>query len=280
MNYFLVMVKLTAGFAVVAGLRYPCAMMTIDTSLDRIAQGLATANRVLFITGAGISADSGLPTYRGVGGLYNSETTDEGLAIEDALSGDVFAIRPDITWKYIAQIEENCRGAQPNAAHLAIADLENILSAVLVFTQNVDGLHRLAGSSDVIEIHGNLQELVCTGCAFEETVSDLSGRALPPLCPACGAVLRPKVVLFGEALPEAAMDRFLDALDVGFDMVFTIGTSGVFPYIAEPVFWAVEAGIPTVEINPVRTRLSSSVDHYLPMGAAEAMQAIMARMNL
>jgi NAD-dependent deacetylase len=260
-------------------MRYPCAMMTIDTSLNQIAQGLATANRVLFITGAGISADSGLPTYRGVGGLYNSEGTDEGLSIEEALSGQVFAIRPDITWKYIAQIEENCRGARPNAAHLAIAELEKIMSTVLVFTQNVDGLHRQAGSSEVIEIHGNLQELICTACAFEETVSDLSGHALPPLCPECGAVLRPKVVLFGEALPEAAMDRFLDALDVGFDMVFTIGTSGVFPYIAEPVFWAAEAGIPTIEINPVRTRLSSSVDHYLPMGAAEAMQAIMARMQ-
>lgn len=252
-------------------------MTNIETALNDIAARLARADRVLFITGAGISADSGLPTYRGVGGLYNDEQTEDGLAIEEALSGEVFAVRPDITWKYLAQIEENCRGARPNAAHRAIAELEQYLSRVTVFTQNVDGLHRQAGSGEVIEIHGNLQELMCTGCAFEESVDDLSGHQLPPLCPACGSVLRPKVVLFGEALPAAALDRFLDALDGGFDMVFTIGTSGVFPYIAEPVVWAAQNGIATVEINPLQTRLSAVVDYHLPLGAAEAMTAIMAR---
>lgn len=258
---------------------YPSGMTNIETLLDEVAARLGRAQRVLFITGAGISADSGLPTYRGVSGLYNGEHTEDGLAIEDALSGQVFARRPDITWKYLAQIEETCRGAQPNAAHLAIAELERRLEHVTVFTQNVDGLHRLAGSQEVIEIHGNLQELVCTGCDFAEAVADLSGHQLPPLCPACGSVLRPQIVLFGEALPEAAMDRFLGALDDGFDMVFTIGTSGVFPYIAEPVVWAAQNGIPTVEINPLRTRLSSVVDHHLALGAAEAMTAIMARLG-
>lgn len=255
-------------------------MMTIETMLDEVAELLAQARSVLFITGAGISADSGLPTYRGVGGLYNGDHTEDGLAIEDALSGQVFALRPDITWKYLAQIEENCRGAQPNAAHRAIAELEGMLERVMVFTQNIDGLHRLAGSHQVIEIHGNLQELACTGCTFEETVDDLSGHDLPPLCPQCGSVLRPKVVLFGEALPEEAMERFLDALDTGFDMVFTIGTSGAFPYIAEPVMWAARVGIPTVEINPLQTRLSASVEYHLPLGAAAAMQALMARLRL
>lgn len=255
-------------------------MTTLETALDDIAECLAQARRVLFITGAGISADSGLPTYRGVGGLYNDTHTDEGLAIEEALSGEVFALRPDITWKYLAQIEANCRGARPNAAHLAIAALEGEGRRVMVFTQNIDGLHRQAGSGEVVEIHGNLQNLVCTACDFAETISELHGRALPPLCPACGSVLRPKVVLFGEALPEAAMNEFLDALDDGFDMVFTIGTSGVFPYIAEPVLWAAEAGIPTVEINPVATRLSGLVDYHLPLGAAEAMSAIMRRLAL
>lgn len=153
------------------------------------------------------------------------------------------------------------------------------MSRVLVFTQNVDGLHRQAGSHEIIEIHGNLQELKCTGCAFEEAVSDLAGRELPPFCSICGSVLRPKVVLFGEALPAQAMDRFMEAMESGFDMVFIIGTSGVFSYIAEPVRWAAQAGIPTVEINPQRTRLSSCVDHYLPLGAAEAMQAVMTRLK-
>ncbi|MBL0352457.1 MAG: NAD-dependent protein deacylase [Candidatus Dechloromonas phosphoritropha] len=254
---------------------------TVDklTMIDRIARRLAAARRVLFITGAGISADSGLPTYRGVGGLYNDDATEDGIPIETALSGDVFAVRPDITWKYLAQIEQNCRGALPNAAHRAIAVLERVMSKVVVFTQNVDGLHRKAGSSDLIEIHGNLQELRCTVCDHGETVDDLAGRELPPLCPACGAVLRPNVVLFGEALPAGAMRRFSDAMDDGIDMVFTIGTSGVFPYIAEPVVWAARAGIPTVEINPVATRLSRRVEYHLPLGAAEAMTAIMASLE-
>lgn len=254
-------------------------MENIDASLAAVAALLRRAERVLFITGAGISADSGLPTYRGVGGLYNDTHTEEGLTIEDALSGEVFAMRPDITWKYLAQIEENCHGARPNPAHLAIAELEQQMQNVTVFTQNIDGLHRLAGSSDVIEVHGNLQELVCTACDHAETVDGLRGREMPPLCPACGSVLRPNVVLFGEALPEEAMDRFVTALEEGFDLIITIGTSGAFPYIAEPVLWAAQAGVPTVEINPLQTRLSPIVDYHLPLGAAVAMQALMQRLG-
>lgn len=250
---------------------------SIEAALDAVAECLSRAGSALFITGAGISADSGLPTYRGVGGLYDSETTEEGLRIEEALSGDVFAIRPDITWKYLIQIEENCRGAQPNAAHRAIAALDRHLDRVMVFTQNVDGLHRAAGSREIIEIHGNLQQLVCTRCDHEEGAPDLAGRGVPPLCPDCGGVLRPKVVLFGEALPEEPLDRFIDALQKGFDIVFSIGTSSVFPYITQPVVFAAGSGIPTVEINPAMTQLSEMVDFYIPLGAAEAMRQIMRR---
>lgn len=252
----------------------------LDTTLDAVADHLRHARSALFITGAGISADSGLPTYRGVGGLYDSETTADGLSIEEALSGEIFAIRPDITWKYLIQIEENCRGAQPNAAHRAIACLERHLDRVMVFTQNVDGLHRQAGSGEIVEIHGNLQTLVCTACPHEETVSDLSGRTVPPFCPSCGAVLRPKVVLFGEVLPEDELDRFIEAFQEGFDIVFTIGTSSIFPYIVQPVVLAAASGIPTVEINPAQTQLSQIVDYYLPLGAAEAMAGIVQRLGL
>ncbi|MDP3539579.1 MAG: NAD-dependent deacylase [Azonexus sp.] len=253
---------------------------SIEAALDAVAGHLSQARRALFITGAGISADSGLPTYRGVGGLYNSEATDEGLHIEEALSGDVFAVRPDITWKYLIQIEENCRGAKPNAAHRAIACLDQHLDRVMVFTQNVDGLHRAAGSCEIIEIHGNLQELMCTSCTHEEAAVDFRGREIPPLCPVCGAVLRPKVVLFGESLPEDELDRFIEALQEGFDIVFSIGTSNVFPYITQPVVFAAGSGIPTVEINPARTQLSEVVDYYLPLGAAEAMTAILDRLGI
>lgn len=251
----------------------------VEEDLDIVAGWLRQAQRVLFITGAGISADSGLPTYRGVGGLYDGEATEDGLSIEDALSGELLQLRPDITWKYLLQIERNCRGAAPNLAHRAIACLERRRERVMVFTQNVDGLHRLAGSREVVEIHGNLRELHCPRCGHREPTR-LEGRAMPPRCSACGGVLRPDVVLFGEALPEGEMRRFVEALDEGFDLVFSIGTSGVFPYIAQPVAVAASGGVPTVEINPAGTRLSGLVDIHLPLGAAEAMSALLDRLGL
>lgn len=253
--------------------------MDTPAAIERIARHLARSRRVLFITGAGISADSGLPTYRGVGGLYNDEETEDGLPIETALSGSMFSVRPEITWKYLARIAHHCRDALPNPAHRAIASLEAKVPDTFVFTQNIDGLHRKAGSTKLIEIHGNLQTLVCARCDFHEPVDDLGRHELPPRCPKCGGTLRPDVVLFGEALPEAAMARFIGALERGVDMVFTIGTSAVFPYIAEPVVWAARVGIPTVEINPAQTRLTPHVAYHLPLGAAAAMTEIMAHLD-
>lgn len=235
-----------------------------------IAGLLKNARRVLFVTGAGISADSGLPTYRGVGGLYNGEATEDGLEIEEALSGQCLAVRPDITWKYLAQIEHNCHSVKPNAAHRAIAGLERT-HQVVVLTQNIDGLHGQAGSRALIEIHGTLNERFCPQCGAPASLAD---PAVPPRCTACGGVVRPAVVLFGEQLPAPAIERLYAELDTGFDMVFVIGTTAVFPYIAEPVLRAARQGVPTVEINPARTRLSAYVAHHVPAGAAETMTAI------
>jgi NAD-dependent deacetylase len=242
----------------------------METSHAPIARELALARRVLFVTGAGISADSGLPTYRGVGGLYNDGVTEDGLSIEDALSGDCMATRPEITWKYLAQIESNCRGAQPNAAHLAIAALEK-RHEVVVLTQNIDGLHLRSGSSEVIEIHGTLDERYCAHCGAE---ADARDRAVPPHCARCGRIVRPRVVLFGEMLPGEALERLYREMARGFDLVFVIGTTAVFPYIAEPVMQAVRSGVPTVEINPARTHLSGRVRHQLPERAASALPEI------
>ena len=237
---------------------------------QEIAEQLKSAHRVLFITGAGVSADSGLPTYRGVGGLYNDGETVEGLSIEEALSGDCFALNPEITWKYLSQIQRNCRGVQPNAAHLVIAAFERLLE-VVVLTQNIDGLHLMAGSSNVIEIHGTLDERYCPQCG---TPAKIDAPEIPPRCFECGGIVRPKVVLFNEALPKAAIERLDEACRQNFDMVFVIGTSAVFPYVVEPVIQAMRAGIPTVEINPTLTQLSNHVDYYIPSGAAEAMSQI------
>lgn len=238
------------------------------------ARILARSRSVLFVTGAGMSADSGLPTYRGVGGLYDSGTTEEGLPIEVLLSGQLFARRPEWTWKYLAEIERACRGASPNRGHDVLALLERRLDRCVVLTQNVDGFHRRAGSSDVIEIHGNLHDLACTACPWRERVQDFGSLSLPPLCPRCAAVVRPEVVLFGEMLPPAAIGRLERALERGFDAVFTIGTTSVFPYIAAPVELARRKAIPTVEINPGRSEVSDLVDVRILSGARDALDAI------
>jgi NAD-dependent deacetylase len=250
----------------------------LDQAFDEIAELCARARRILFITGAGISADSGLPTYRGIGGLYNRQLTDEGLTIEDALSGEMMALRPAITWKYLAQIEAACRGVRPNAAHEAIAWLEASRGGVTVLTQNIDGLHRAAGSRDLIEIHGTLHRLVCTGCGRRQDVPDFRALSLPPACD-CGRLLRPAVVLFGEALPREAVDRLVAVLEAGVDLVFSIGTTSVFPYIAEPVADALRRGVPTVEVNPGTSMVSEHVNYRLRLGAAAALTEIRRRLD-
>ena len=247
----------------------------LDTAAVATAAGILSLSRsALVVTGAGMSADSGLPTYRGVGGLYDSGTTEEGLPIEVLLSGPLFARRPEWTWKYLAEIERACRGAAPNRGHEVLALLERRLPRCVVLTQNVDGLHRRAGSTEVIEIHGNLHDLSCTACSWRERVVDFSRLAIPPRCPLCGGIVRPEVVLFGEMLPAAALDRLDRELAQGFDAVFTIGTTSVFPYIAGPVEAARRRGIPTVEINPGESEVSGLVDVRIRTGAREALAAI------
>lgn len=236
---------------------------------------LSTARRILFITGAGLSADSGLPTYRGVGGLYEGALTDVGLPIEQALSGAMFERRPDITWRYLSQIEASCRDARPNAGHYAIARLEAMHGAVTVLTQNVDGFHLMAGSHDVIEMHGTLRRLRRVDCGRCRQVDNYAGLQIPPDCPHCGGVLRPDVVLFGENLPDQAVHRFEQVLAAGPDMIFSVGTGSSFPYIAGPMLWAIEQGIPTIEINPGHTPISERVMFRFRLRAAEVLPALL-----
>jgi len=245
--------------------------------IDRAANILRGSRHLLFITGAGISADSGLPTYRGIGGLYNVDETEDGLPIEELLSGEMLRRRPELTWKYLGQIEQSARGATCNRAHQVIAEMEAHFERVWILTQNVDGLHRQAGSTHVLEIHGSVHNLRCMACTFRQTVADYRELTIPPQCPACRAMLRPDVVLFGETLPEDVLNRFYQEWETGFDAIFTIGTTSVFPYIAQPVIWARQVGLPTIEINPGTSCVSHLVDVKLPMGAARAMDAIWLR---
>ena len=248
-----------------------------DTDLtveaQKVAARLRGATRLLFITGAGLSAESGLPTYRGVGGLYVDANTEHGMPIEQALSGPVFQRRPEVTWQHIARLERAVRGAQPSAAHALMAALERS-HEVVILTQNVDGLHRAAGSTRVIDIHGDCHELHCTRCSFRETRATYDGLDVPPRCPACGAIVRPDVVLFEEMLPTHKLDALWYELEHGFDAYFSIGTSSLFPYIAQPMFDAARRGRLTVEINPERTDVSDVVGHRFACGAGRALSAI------
>jgi NAD-dependent deacetylase len=201
--------------------------------LERVAALVSRAQRLLVVTGAGMSADAGLPTYRGAGGLYRDVDTEDGVPIEVALSGRMLADRPEVCWRHIRRIEEACRGARPHAGHEVLARWQDRCE-VTILTQNVDGLHQAAGSRDVIEVHGNVHHLSCTRCTWVDTVTDYVALASVPRCPTCGAVVRPDVVLFGERLPEAAVARMASLRTTRFDLVFTIGTTAVFPYIVAP----------------------------------------------
>lgn len=251
----------------------------MDNTLSTVANLLRQAKRILFITGAGLSADSGLPTYRGIGGLYEGQDTQEGIPIEDALSGQMLRQRPDLTWKYLWQIGKALQGATYNQGHQVIAEIERQKPETWVLTQNVDGLHRAAGSQNLIEVHGRVNTLYCVDCGIKTLAqnlwtSDKPPESFPPKCSACGGVIRPDVVLFGELLPFSVMDQMERLANQRMDIVFSVGTSALFPYIAEPVLSAHKAGIPTVEINPCSTNLSQIVDYPIRMTAAQALSQL------
>ena len=250
-----------------------------EDTLDMVTHHLANASRVLFVTGAGISADSGLPTYRGIGGIYDTGPTEHGMSIEEALSGETFRRQPELTWKHILEIESACRGATFNPAHEMIARLEEHLPEVWVLTQNVDGFHQAAGSRNVIEIHGNLHGLRCTRCNYSTANPDYARFSGVPKCPQCGGILRPTVVLFGEELPMKAVLQLHALVEQGFDLVMMVGTTAVFPYIAEPALKARYTGVPTVEINPGRSELSDFVDYRFNARAATVLPALWKRLT-
>jgi NAD-dependent deacetylase len=243
-------------------------------TIAKIARLLKTCERILFITGAGISADSGLPTYRGIGGLYNDKLTEDGIPVEMALAGQTLEKQPGITWRYLSQIEKNCRQARFNRGHEVIAEMEKYFQRVWVLTQNIDGFHQAAGSRNIIDIHGDMHKLICPNCGWQAVIKDYSEIEIPPRCPKCESIVRPQVVFFGEMLPHDKLIILERELKQGFDIYFSVGTSSVFPYISQPIIVARHLGRPTVEINPHDTEVSDVVEIKLPMRAAEALDAI------
>lgn len=244
--------------------------------VQSIVAELQPRSRLLFITGAGMSAESGLPTYRGIGGLYERDLTEEGIPIEEALSGEMFRHRPELSWKYLAEIGRAALAAKPNRGHYVLAEMEEHFKSVVILTQNIDGFHRAAGSKNVIDIHGDMHQLLCTECPYTCSTDNFDRMEIPPRCPKCGAVLRPNVVLFGEMLDSEKLTRLNTEMGADFDIVFSVGTTSVFPYIAFPVVQANRLGWTTVEINPTETQVSDLVDYHFRAGAAQTLDAIWA----
>ncbi|MBX3422593.1 MAG: NAD-dependent protein deacylase [Pirellulaceae bacterium] len=244
-------------------------------TVSAIVQALRLAKSVLFITGAGVSAESGIPTYRGIGGLYNVGPTAEGYAIEEILSSMMLRDNPALCWKYLAQIGLAVQAAKHNRAHEIMAEMEDHFERLWVLTQNIDGFHRSAGSKNLVEVHGNMHFLSCTRCDYKTRLDRIDHVSLPPRCPRCKAIVRPDVVLFGELIADTGIDRLqAEQQQYGFDVVFSVGTTSVFPYIQAPIFLASAAGKTTVEINPSETEVSDIVRFRLKTGAVEALSAI------
>lgn len=222
-------------------------------SLQQLTDRLRAARRVTVLTGAGVSAASGVPTFRGPGGLWR-QFRPEQLATPQAFARD-----SRLVWEWYAWRRERIAGCEPNAAHLALARWSRVLPNFTLITQNVDGLHERAGTRNVVRFHGSIWELSCWNRCGTASWRDerVPFPDLPPRCPACGGLARPAVVWFGEPIDRDVLDASEAALNC--DLLVVAGTSSVVYPAAGLVDAAAARGAFTVEINPAITDASDRV---------------------
>jgi NAD-dependent deacetylase len=230
--------------------------MGVEQSLDDVRLRLAQARAVTVLTGSGISADSGIPTFRGTDGLWNT------FRAEDLATPEAFARDPYLVWEWYNWRRELIAVKHPNAAHDALVELERRLESRAgrfhLITQNVDGLHRAAGSRHVTEIHGNIWRVCCTGCGILSDNHEVPIQ-FPPMCHQCRAILRPHIVWFGEALAEEDLRTSYEALE-SCEILLIIGTSGLVYPAASFAPVAKAAGAYVVELNLETTPATEVVD--------------------
>lgn len=228
---------------------------------------LKSAKKISFFTGAGISAESGIPTFRGNDGIWKKFKPDE-LANFKA-----FVRSPAMVWEWYEHRRQIITECKPNPGHLAIKQLEEKYS-VTVITQNIDNLHNRAGSSIVLELHGNIMKNYCIDCAkrYDHQV-ELSPNKTPRC--SCGGLIRPDVVWFGENLPFGLFEKAEDDV-ASSDILFSVGTSSIVYPAASLPYTALRFGVYVVEINPVETELTRSANLFLPGRAGEVLPAIAA----
>lgn len=233
---------------------------------EQISEKLKDAEKIVFVTGAGISQESGIPTFRGTDGLWRKYDPMQ-LATIDAFYDD-----PKLVWEWYEDRRKNILNAKPNLGHSAIAELEKF-SDVAILTQNIDGLHQRAGSSHVLELHGSIIRIKCTVCDFEDDIPT-SFEILPPKCTKCGNILRPDVVWFGEPLPQKIWNQAITEASTC-DIMIIAGTSLVVsPANTLPVY-AKQNNATLIEVNPEQTQMSSEMDMTLRTTSAKALPSIL-----
>ncbi|MDT8316369.1 MAG: NAD-dependent deacylase [bacterium] len=238
-----------------------------EKQISRIKSKLSLAKSVSILTGAGISAESGVPTFRGKGGLWRSYRAEE-LATPEAFRRD-----PELVWEWYNMRREKIALLSPNMAHKALASFEKKTTDFTLITQNVDGLHEEAGSRNILELHGNIWKVRCTGCGIVSENHDLPIDILPR-CRECGGLLRPHIVWFGEMLPADIISSAYAALE-RCDILLVVGTSGVVQPAASMASIARQAGAYVVELNIEKTPNSRVVDEAIAGKAAEILPTLL-----
>ena len=234
---------------------------------QELIQFLQKTKKLAVLTGAGASQESGLRTFRdaqfGLWAQYKPE---------DLASPQAFARDPKLIWDWYAWRREAIKGVRPNPGHYALVEFEKRIPQFTLITQNVDGLHRMAGNQNVLELHGNIQRVRCAECyLFTETWGDDTEAV--PQCSACGGLLRPDVVWFGESLPRGQLEAAVEAARTC-DVFFSIGTSGVVQPAASLAFAAHNRGAMVVEINAEPTPLTPKADYFLQGKSGEILPTL------
>jgi NAD-dependent deacetylase len=237
--------------------------------MQALVERLAAASSVFVLTGSGMSAESGLPTFRGAGGFWRERR------FEELASPQGFAADPQLVWEWYNERIALYGAARPNPGHEALAALESIVPDFVLATQNVDSLHRRAGSRNVLELHGNLREARCNRCAEVRSIEERF--PYEQILHACGGRFRPGVVWFGEALPQQAWAAAQAAAERA-EVILVVGTSGVV-YPAAALATAYNPSAFVIEINPGESALSERCTLAIREGAATALPAIVERVQ-